>query len=81
MVTTPGVCGYDDIVIGAAAVFAIFNLPFSVGSYESFFGAANGVDTLRFLTISSTTAVPEPGTLALLWLGLLGVGYLRRRSA
>ena len=35
----------------------------------------------HFRMTSTTTSVPEPGTLALLGLGLLGVGLARRRHA
>jgi uncharacterized protein (DUF697 family) len=41
--------------------------------YENWYGFTIGVDT--------ATSVPEPATLALLGLGLAGVGFMRRRKA
>jgi hypothetical protein len=40
-----------------------------------------GGDTLGTFVVSRSAAVPEPGTLALLGLGLAGLGFTRRRKA
>jgi hypothetical protein len=39
-----------------------------------------GGDTLILANISIFTVVPEPGTLAILALGLLGIGVVTRRK-
>ncbi len=44
-------------------------------------GNSGAVGYLGLLSTSRTTAVPEPGTLALLGLGLAAAGLIRRRSA
>lgn len=54
-----------------------FQLRFAQVDNQGFFN--QGVDNVSILADAS--AVPEPGTLALLGLGLVGMGYARRRKA
>lgn len=66
-----------------------FEMPYSNNfdlDYNNFFGSnfrasVEGWESAVFTTYSSTAvSVPEPGTLALLGIGLLGMGLSRRRE-
>ena len=56
------------------------------GAGSGHFAVATGGVKLNLITynitsISPVSAVPEPSTLALFGLGLVGVGFMRRRNA
>jgi hypothetical protein len=81
LVILPDSCERGGITEGQAALLVVFTpLPASnCGAFLSF--AFPDSILVRFLTISSTPAIPEPGTLTLLGLGLIGLGLTRRRRA
>lgn len=83
-------CGFGSLPAGEpyAYTFSNFAAPTTLGThtFTFFVVGASGRDTglvVTQLTISSVTEVPEPGTLALLGLGLLSLGlrYFNRTSS
>lgn len=65
---------YEDNVIGGAGSFALLATNFE----ESF---TSGIKKKLFHEITGTTPVPEPATLGLLGLGMMGLFLRRRRMA
>jgi hypothetical protein len=63
-------------------VYAL-NPSISAGSWEfvNVFGRGGGLSHIQLYGIPGGTSVPEPGTLALLGIGMLAAGAARRRKA
>lgn len=66
---------YGCLVLNGTGVFNIVNSDGSSAGYKSTFG--DWTYSQSGVTFSSQ-AIPEPGTLALLGLGLIGIGFIRR---
>lgn len=78
-------CGFGSVPGGEsyAYTFSTFAAPTAPGIHDFTFFTVGANDAGKLvvtrLTISSVTDVPEPGTLALLGLGLLSLGLQQRR--
>ena len=56
---------------------SVFSLP-AAGTYNIWYVEANGAPSDLILNLRSLTSVPEPATLGLMGLGLIGIGFARR---
>jgi hypothetical protein len=76
-----GSSGYTDYSLASNA--STVSSYWYISSYSSSFGGQldSGDDYFKLKSVSAERAVPEPGTLALLGLGLAGIGFARRRRA
>lgn len=85
---TPG-AGDPDIFAFVAKGGTLFNLFSTLGDYtdvayftpDNSSGGPAGLSHMAFYNSGDGSQVPEPGTMALLGLGLLGIGLVRRRRA
>lgn len=70
--------------VDAGSDFSPFALSIVNGTlqlnYSGVAGPSGGTSIINFATDSVAPSVPEPGTLALLGLGLAGLGFARRRK-
>jgi hypothetical protein len=76
-----GVANFDPYVIGPATfTIALSGVSANTRATSAMFSFGTGPETNIQGTLS-TTATPEPATIALVGIGLVGVGALRRRRA
>jgi PEP-CTERM motif len=60
---------------------ADISTPFDLaaGTYNVWYAESNGLPADLIIDVTRSVGVPEPGTLALFGLGLVGLGFVRRR--
>lgn len=71
---------YNDIYSGGQFVFINNGSNFSSLTSDAWFGLENSDLAFSMTFSDGSVSVPEPGTLALLMLGLAGMGYSRKKK-